>query len=129
MSLESLNWSAVISGIALIVAIISPVVTTILNNRHQDKMWIRDNFSRHKTEVIENYVKSTGTVLKKATTDTLADYGNCYGEIFFYTPESVWPLIEKIDKAIVYRAIREEEQQIFVELCKQLSSFAKRPEK
>lgn len=64
MSLESLNWSAVISGIALIVAIISPVVTTVLNNRHQDKMWIRDNFSRHKTEVIENYVKSTGTVLK-----------------------------------------------------------------
>lgn len=121
-----LNWSVIISGIALIVSVLSPMLTSIINNRHQDKIWTREHDAQHKLEVIDNYVRCTGTVLKKATSDTLSAYGNGFGEIFFYTPKSVWALIEDIDKAITSRSITPETQDKFSELCKQLSTCAKR---
>lgn len=129
MNAPAFDWSVVISGIALIVAIISPVITTLLNNYHQDKMWEREHFSLHKSDVIEQYVKSTGTVLKEQATGALHEYGNCYGEIFFYAPEEAWPLIELIDAAIVSRNISADVNNMFVDLCKILSAEGKRPEK
>lgn len=129
MNAPAFDWSVVISGIALIVAIISPVITTLLNNYHQDKMWEREHFSLHKSDVIEQYVKSTGIVLKKQSFDSLQEYGNCYGEIFFYAPEEAWPLIEQIDAAIVDRRINTNVNNKFADLCKMLSAEGKRLEK
>ena len=36
--MENVNWSVIISGIALLAAILSPVITTIINNIHETKI-------------------------------------------------------------------------------------------
>ena len=127
--MNSFDWSAVISGIALIVAIISPIATTILANRHQDKVWNRSNYTLHRSDVIEQYIKNTGALLKSSSRHELADYGKYYGEIFFYTSAEEWEMIEEIDKSITARQIGAEDQQLFNDLCKKLSVYGKRPEK
>lgn len=127
--MDSFNWSAVFSGIALIVAIISPIATSILNNRHQSKMWSRNNFILHKSEVIERYIQNTSVLLKKGEYDLLDDYAKSYGEIFFYTPENLWPMIEQLDAAILNRSVTFNTHLTFTKLCKELSACGKRPEK
>lgn len=52
------DWSAAAAWIALIVAIISPVITTVLNNRFQLKLKDRELMVRRKLDVIEGYLKA-----------------------------------------------------------------------
>lgn len=129
MNEPAFGWSVVISGIALVVSVLSPVLTTILTNWHQDKMWARNNYFIHKSDVIEQYVKSTGIALKQQTVDTLETYGSSYGAVFFYAPTEAWPLIEQIDNAILSRGVTDETSKVFAELCKILSTEGKRPKK
>lgn len=127
--LNSITWSAIISGIALVAAVLSPVITTILTNRHQDKVWVRENYTRHKAEVIERYVQNTGVALKEQLAKNLENYGNSFGEIFFYVPKELWPLIETIDAEISAHCVTQKSQDVFTELCKELAQEARRPKK
>ena len=121
-------WSIIISGIALVVSVTSPLITSIINNHHQDKVWNREHFSLYRIQAIESYVRSTGIVLKKATSETITAYGDSFGLIFFYAPESTWEKIIQIDRAIVSRNITSDTHELFSELCKELSKVSKRPE-
>ena len=49
-----------------LVAFISPIVTTILNNLHQSKIKKQELFVKRKIEAIENYLSSVGKLDRKS---------------------------------------------------------------
>lgn len=117
----TINWSFVIYGIPLITAILSPVITTILTNHHQAKMWKKENYTKRKIEMIESYVRHTGAFLKSKTCENLEAYGTSSGMVFLYIPQELWPLVTKIDTDVRAGRITQETHDTFSKLCQSLS--------
>ncbi|MBS7175892.1 hypothetical protein [Massiliimalia timonensis] len=107
-----------------LIAFISPIATTILNNRHQAKMKKEEMFIKRKLEVIENYLSNVGKTLGDSR-HNLVDLGTYAGEIFLYTPTEFWEDIEELNRLIFAH-----ENQLafpkFQELSKRLSSYTSR---
>lgn len=124
--MENITWSAIISGIALIAAILSPIFTTILTNRHEDKVWKRKNFFERRSQVIASYIRNTGKLLKYQEYHDLSSYGESYGEIFMYAPQNSWPFIIKIDTCVRNLPITDDSvQREFDVLCNLLTNTLK----
>lgn len=62
-----ISVSLLISFIALAVSIITPGLNTILQNRHELKMYKLRTVEQHRQEVVEAYIRSAGTVIIHAT--------------------------------------------------------------
>jgi len=85
-----------ISVILALCAIISPIFTAIINNRHQTKMKrmelspqeCRDTILYHR-DVYENYLKHAGRCIYHANHDALKDYGEYYYAALMYAPHDI----------------------------------------
>lgn len=89
--LDSSAWSAIISGIALVAAVISPVLTTIINNHFQSKATSHKYYVEHRAEIIENYIRYAGSISRRSqSSDDYRGYGQYCKEIYLYIPENLW---------------------------------------
>lgn len=104
------NWNLVISSITLIVAIISPVLVTIVNNIHSTK--IRKLELRYKKQnsyytkqqsIFENYLNAISKQLESNYESERIEYIRCYHELFLYVPDCYWQDIEDLHKLILNR--------------------------
>ncbi len=85
-----------ISVVLALCAIISPILTAIINNRHQTKIKrmelsqqeYRDTILYHR-DVYENYLKHAGRCIYYADQDALKDYGEYYYAALMYAPHDV----------------------------------------
>lgn len=85
-----------ISVIVALCAIISPILTAIINNRYQIKMKrielsqqeYRDTVLYHR-DVYENYLKHAGRCIYYADHDALKDYGEYYYSALMYAPHDI----------------------------------------
>ena len=91
--MPKVDLTITISVVIAICAIISPVITTILNNHHAYKMKKLDmekeaeKASRfYKRGVYENYLKYTGRCVLYASGDALNQYGEAYALALAYFP-------------------------------------------
>lgn len=98
------NLSVTISVIVAVCAIISPILTAIINNRHQyklrkldDEKEFRKTSTMYKRDILENYLKYLGECHVNATADSGSNYGKYYFLAYLYAPSNVLPLMEKID--------------------------------
>lgn len=99
------NLSVSISIVVAICAIISPILTAIINNHYQyklrkldDEKELRKTSAIYKRDVLENYLKYLGQCHVRATADSEANYGKYYFLAYLYAPSDVLPLMEEIDK-------------------------------
>ena len=116
--MHKIDWSGIASTIALITAIISPIITTILNNRHQIKMHNINFYESHRAEAIENYLKATGYAIQDQSSLS-EQYGKHLAEIYLYLPEELWDYIDKID-AFLRQSQFDAAKSNFISLCKAL---------
>lgn len=94
----SIDWSAVAAWIALAVAIISPIITAIINNFHESKMKRIEIIKNRGLDVIENYLS---VVSREIYILGVSDnYNKCYSLIFLYAPKSLHKSIEELDSLI-----------------------------
>lgn len=105
-----------------LVAFISPIVTTILNNLHQSKIKKQELFVKRKIEAIENYLSSVGKFIGNSNWDTLEDFGVYAGEVYLYTPSEFWDSIEELNELIFNKDFKQARPK-FHELSKQLSHY------
>ena len=120
-------WSAIISGIALIAAVISPVITTVINNQHRTKADKHTYFEAHRAEVIENYIRHTGSISKmSSSSEDFRLYGKYSKEIYLYLPENLWSHIDKIDTFVTARDYQNLYKELS-DLCKALNKHHPRP--
>jgi len=115
-----MNATVIVALITALAAILSPVLTSFLNNRHQEKMKEIEVYQVKCIQSIESYVKSAGELLGTFTTNSRTDYAKSKNEVLLYTPESTWVLMDELDKEINtqnYQSARETLNAI----CKTLS--------
>lgn len=115
----SLTLTAILSGIALVASVLSPVLSTIFTNRHQRKLYDRQFYLEHRAKVIEEYLAATGAVIRDSGDANLADYGKCSGEIYLYVPQELHCYLEQISVAIK-EAKYENALSHYEALCKNL---------
>lgn len=94
----NIDWGATAAWIALAVAIISPIITTIITNMHQSKMKRLEILNTRGLEIIERYLAVTTRQIKIFGLSD--EYEKYYSLIFLYVPNNLYVSIEELDKLI-----------------------------
>lgn len=128
--------STIISGAALVLAILSPIISSWISGHYRMKELEimkkgekekrhQEFFEEHRAAVIEKYMSAVGKCCNHYNLANKDNLGEYMGEIYLYVDKSLWPLIDKINGAIfAQKAVPIED---FTQLCKQLMDDNVRP--
>lgn len=109
--MNELKWdlSITISAIIAVAAIISPILTAIINNVHQRSMRKLELKNEHyektvsyQKEIFENYLSKTGNYIGSCFTSTksLMEYDDAYFVALLYAPSELQTLMKSANTAI-----------------------------
>lgn len=117
--------SIFIAGISLLASISSTVVVSIINNKHQDKMFRKEFYEKRKYTVIENYLLFVGKLTVQNNMDDQSDLSEWMSEIYMYVPKELWKDIDDVNQKIIEsRKKRYPDNKIdidYIEFCKKFS--------
>lgn len=116
-----MDITVIVAMVTAFSAIIAPVLTAIINNRHNFRVKKMELYQTRKINAIEKYLQTTGLFLSSDKSSDNYSYNKCLGEIYLYAPKSVWHLIDELDAQIKSRNFVQA-QTTFNEVCKQLSN-------
>lgn len=94
--MPKIDLTVTISVIIALCAIISPILTCLINNRHQ--LTIRQLESEQKRyesttiylrSIFENYLRAAGKCVGRANSDALREYGEYYLVALMYAPDDI----------------------------------------
>lgn len=95
-TVPKIDLTITISVIVALAAIISPIFTTIINNRHQSKLKKMELNQKqfestvlYKRTIFENYLRSAGKCITQANHESFREYGEYYLIALMYAPESI----------------------------------------
>lgn len=103
--------SMIIPFLSLLVSAASSIIVAVISARlriKEKKLDINeriafqniDYYEKHKTEVIENFLKSAGQCILKKNDNNLKEFGASIPEIYLYVDESYWKEIDNLIKCI-----------------------------
>ena len=121
MNFNQMDASALAAWIALIVAIISPILTAIINNRHQTKMKKIEMSIASKLKIIEDYLSSAGQIIYHNGEASTESYSIAIGRIYSAFPRSLWEKISVLDE-MIYSGNWEDAHAQFLEISQALAS-------
>lgn len=105
------NLSLVISVCAFILAILSPVASALIAGHYRirekrldydaAREKVRDEiYTRHKREIIEEYIRETGKAVSSPSWENISAYGLTSGQIYLYVSPKHWALLDGINNSI-----------------------------
>lgn len=94
----SFPFGEVLSGAAVVAAVISPVITSIVNNNHQIKLRKIDFEMNRRGMAIDGYIRSASELIKIQTYREEPEYARHMTEIYLYISPKLWHYIDTIDK-------------------------------
>lgn len=121
MNFNQMDASALAAWIALIVAIISPILTAIINNHHQTKMKKIEMSIASKLKIIEDYLSSAGQIIYHNGEASTESYSIAIGRIYSASPRFLWEKISLLDEMIYSRNWEDAHAQ-FLEISQTLAS-------
>lgn len=96
-------FSSLVTAIVALSAIITPIITTIINNKHflkvrslDDKQAKYKETTKYKQSIIENYIKYAGRCISHANVATMHDYGEYYFLALTYSPNDIREQMKQI---------------------------------
>lgn len=98
--MDTAQITVILAGSSLLLSIASPIISNLLNIRHQQKMKRIELNYLHQTQVIEKYLTAVSSLINYHNTEAQKEYGRACGEIYSAVPEKFWPLIDEIDQHI-----------------------------
>lgn len=85
-------------------AILSPVITAVVNNKHQKimkeleyKQAEHAEKEQHIQQIYEGYIRETGACIRVLTGEQATKYGECLGLILYYVPDDIRKEILQLD--------------------------------
>lgn len=121
MNFNQMDASALAAWIALIVAIISPILTAIINNHHQTKMKKIEMSTASKLKIIEDYLSSAGQIIYHNGEASTESYSIAIGRIYSASPRFLWEKISVLDE-MIYSGNWEDAHAQFLEISQALAS-------
>ena len=95
-----LDFATLIAFAALIVSVLSPLITAIINNKFSYKTHYDEFHKKPAAEAIERYLRSASALISLRSDENLNNYYKSFGEIFLYVPETLWADIEQLNGLI-----------------------------
>lgn len=114
------DFTITISVIFALVALLSPIITALINNHHQLKMKRLEIQYQQKLKAVEKYLNSVGKYIVYDSVANQSDYIESKGLIYFHMNRSAWHLIDELDKAITARDTNKV-NELLPRVCKELS--------
>lgn len=113
-----IDWNATLTGIALIAAIISPIITTVISNRFQIKLKKLELIEQRKLDVIDGYLKSVSDAsYTLGIPDEFAQYKSI---IFLYAPENIRGKVKELNKAVEHTCFDENTSALLYDVAQAL---------
>lgn len=116
------DWSATAAWIALAISIIGtivgPIMTTILTNRHQLKIYqmeSRDKAQAEKNQIIRDCISNIGSCVSYGNVDNIISCGKYFHNVYAYVPQEKWPLFDSF-----YQALIEQNGDTLTEMCPEI---------
>ncbi|MGI5965666.1 MAG: hypothetical protein ACOX65_01850 [Anaerotruncus rubiinfantis] len=122
--------SLVVSFIALIFALLSPIFSSLINGyfrikefklqmEYKEKQEFQRFYAEHSAHVIENFLQSTGKAIQGK--ENFSDFGSSMSEIYLYVSQELWPLIDDVIN-LLQEYNYDSASSKLIELSKKLSS-------
>lgn len=99
--MSAIDWSATAAWIALIISVVGtvvgPIVTALINNCHQRKMFVLQQSAAKASErerIIRAAVSNTGAVLSSGTIEAQTDFGRAYYAAYPFVSSEHWPTLD-----------------------------------
>lgn len=106
----SIDWSATAAWIALIISVITPSISLLLNNIHQRKLrklellHLKEIEYYHQCkEAYENFIQQSASQLHSMGGNRI-DYERAYQKLFLYTPSAHWDKLKDLNTAIISKS-------------------------
>ena len=123
---NKITWAMIISGIALLTSIVSPIITSLINNHYQTKIKEKEFSHSIKVQVFNEYIEMTSREILIAGLSE--DYNKVYTKIFLYAPKRLWNDIEKLYNQMVagkksnsYFCDKKSCQELLIKITKELN--------
>lgn len=124
-----IDWDATVAWIAFAVAVITPCITTYLNNRFQLKLKAieitqksHDEYITKLTSVYTNYLETTAKLLlEHSYLEEYTAYSRAYHTMFLYVSEPLHKSLEQLDSMISNKNFNNESADLFLHITKMLS--------
>lgn len=104
----SIDWNATAAWIALAISItgtiLGPIVTSILNNRHQlkiRKMEMLENITSDKNKIFRNCISSIGLVVSFMSETNIDEFGKSFHSVYAYVPSENWQELDSFYLAVI----------------------------
>lgn len=105
--MPKIDLTVTISVIVALCAIISPILTALINNRHHTKIkkieLRQQHYEKtvlHQRELFERYLKNAGRIIQFPQIETKKDYGEAYFAALFLAPSELREQMIAVDKEI-----------------------------
>lgn len=78
--MDTAQITVILAGSSLLLSIASPIISNLLNIRHQQKMKRIELNYLHQTQVIEKYLIAVSSLINYHNTEAQKEYGRAWGE-------------------------------------------------
>lgn len=131
--MPKIDLTITISVIVALCAIISPIFTTLLNNRYlfkleesKQKQKSYENTVLHKREIFENYMMYAGQCIYYSDPDALKNYGQYYLPALMLVPAYLRPDMIEANQ-LMQRGQFDEAVELFEKISLQLNTIIQMP--
>lgn len=129
-----IDLTVTITGLLAVCAIISPIITAVINNCHESelkrmefKQKEREDTILYQRKVFENFLSSAGSLLMQNRPEVILEYGKWYAQTLLYAPEYLKEDLYRLNNLINYEgrladreAAKQQLAKVAVELRKVL---------
>lgn len=134
---NNVDWSATAAWIALVISIIgtvaSPLITTVLTNRHQLKLRALDikqnsikTYEERRFQAITTFFQKTGGCFSSFNMRELCECGSVYHCVYQYVPVDFWPDLDQLYTALVNEDWHTA-KDLYPPIARRLSEILKEP--
>lgn len=106
----NVDMTITISVIVALAAIVSPVITALINNAHDSKIHKidlkqheKENTVLYKRKIFEDYVRAAGTLAELPNTPNAVSYGGAYLPALMYAPCELQTKMVEVNDLLVQR--------------------------
>ena len=125
---NNIDWNLIATASALVIAIISPVITTICTNLHQRSLkkielqHLKEmEYYQHRCNAFNNFFKELTSQIHNIG-GNIFDYERSYHEVFIYMPEEYWDKLVSLNDAVLSKN-KTKTDTLYLEVTKIMASL------
>lgn len=134
-TIQPMDWSATAAWIALVISVIGtivgPIVTAIINNRHQLKLRKLDikqhsieTYETRRFEAINTFLSQVGHCLSYSDIEGIKSCGSSYFCVYQFVPADMWPELDQLYNKLISDE-SSDEVELFQAITHRLSEILK----